>query len=242
MSDCVPPAGHDQLLVPGSDGVQVGQAGVGGVLGELALGGLAGSEDEVADGVHDADEEEEVPGYHGVPVQEVPGDQGGQEGEGEVGGGQGPATARVQHVVGVEIILLEEHRVHGVEHLEGGSQDNGGVGFASSGDDRVSHHDNIEESQAEHGEPEVQQLHVLPENLGVEAASVVDVHNWVSSVALGVQLVLWSPEGHGVVLDGVVEGEGDAGDHDLEIVVADNVERNLVVNQGRNREESQQHG
>ena len=135
MSDSVPPARHDQLLVAGRDGVQVGQAGVGGVLGKLALGGLAGPEDDVADGVHDADQEEVVPGHHGTAVQQVAGDQGGEEGEGEVGGGQGPAAAGVQDVVGVEIIFLEEHGVHGVEHLEGGGQDYGGVGFASSGDD-----------------------------------------------------------------------------------------------------------
>ena len=78
VPDLAPPAGHDQLLVAGGGhGVQVGQPWAGRVLGKLAPGRLAASEDHVSDDVHDADEDEVVPGDDGVPVEEVPGDQGG---------------------------------------------------------------------------------------------------------------------------------------------------------------------
>ena len=71
----------------------MGEDWVGRVLRELAALGLGGAVDDVAEGVHEADEDQVVPGHLGAAVEQVAGDQGGQEGEGEVGGDQGPAES-----------------------------------------------------------------------------------------------------------------------------------------------------
>ena len=51
-------------------------------------------------------------------IGHLPGDEGGQEGEGEVGGDQRQTGARVEIVSRVEIVRLVPHRVHTVENLK----------------------------------------------------------------------------------------------------------------------------
>ena len=51
-------------------------------------------------------------------ISHLPGDEGGQEGEGEVGGDQRQTGARVEIVSRVEIVRLVPHRVHTVENLK----------------------------------------------------------------------------------------------------------------------------
>ena len=48
----------------------------------------------------------------------LPGDEGGQEGEGEVGGDQRQPGAGVEIVSRVEIVRLVPHCVHTVENLK----------------------------------------------------------------------------------------------------------------------------
>ncbi len=48
--------------------------------------------DDVSEGVHDADGEEEVPGQEHGGLQQEQGGQRGQEGEGDVRGDQAPAV------------------------------------------------------------------------------------------------------------------------------------------------------
>ena len=44
--------------------------------------------------------------------------EGGEEGEGEVGGGQGPAVPRLQVVRGVEVEVLVVQSIHRVQNLD----------------------------------------------------------------------------------------------------------------------------
>ena len=48
----------------------------------------------------------------------VSGGEGGQEGEGEVGGGQGPAVPRLQVVRRVEVEVLVVQSIHRVQNLD----------------------------------------------------------------------------------------------------------------------------
>ena len=53
-----------------------------------------------------------------LPVDEVLRDECWQEGEGVVGGDEGESVSGVHGVVGEEVVLLEVHRVQGVDHLK----------------------------------------------------------------------------------------------------------------------------
>ena len=76
--------------------------------------------DDISQHVDDTsnDERERVTG--GREVDHVPGEEAGEEGEGDVGGDDRPAIARVKIVCRVEVVFFMEHCIHGIQHLHGG--------------------------------------------------------------------------------------------------------------------------
>jgi len=92
MPDQTPPSRHDNLPSTRSlGGLQVRERWVVGVLGKLASLHLRGAEDDVAHEFDEDDASEEVPGHVGGSVNEVLGDEGGEEGVEGVGGDQRPS-------------------------------------------------------------------------------------------------------------------------------------------------------
>ena len=124
--------------------------------------------------------------------------------------------------MGVEIILLEKHGIHGIENLKRCSNYNCRVEFTSIVEDRISDHCDIEESKTNHRESEGLQLHIATKKGGIYLPAMVQVYNRVSSVALSTQVFRGCPARENIGCQGLQEGEDDAGGHQVEILQEDN--------------------
>ena len=104
-------------------------------------------EDDITNSIHDSNEDKIVPLHSRVSVQEISRDQSWEEGECQIGGDKRESKSSVESVMRVEVVGLKEQSIHGIENLESCSKNHSRVGLASSRDNGVSDHDNIEERQ-----------------------------------------------------------------------------------------------
>ena len=74
--------------------------------------------------------------------------------------GQVKSKSSVHGVVGQEVVLLKEHGVQGVQHLEGGGQSYQVIDGSSAAHDVFDDQDDVDQGHANEGEPIGLQLQV----------------------------------------------------------------------------------
>jgi hypothetical protein len=205
------------------------------IFGGFATLRLGAAEDEVADGVHQTNGDQVVPGHSRSPVDEVLGDEGWQEGERVVGGDEGESVSGVHGVVREEVVLLEEHRVQSVDNLECSSKGHDRIDDTSVLGDRVENEEDVEDGQPHHREPERLQLQIGARKVGIELAAVEEVHDRVASVALRIDVRFLPAKklGYNGGNGRQDEGHDERGDHDVEVLVGDEAHVNFSVDESR---------
>ena len=130
-----------------------------------------------------------------------------------------------------EKVFFEKHGVQAVQDLEGGSHDDQGVDFSSGLDDVIDDHDHIDQSQANHAEPEGQQLHVGAQEGWVELPAVEQVHDGVARVALGVHVGLLAglEPSHKPGQSCAQQGQDQGGGHQVKVLGLDHGQVHLFV-------------
>ena len=126
--------------------------------------------------------------------------------------------------MGVEIILLEKHGIHGIENLKRCGDYNRRVDLTTVIENRICDHCDIEESETDHGKSECLKLHIATKKGGVYLAAMIEVYKRVSSVPFSTKALRGCPAREKVGGHGLQEGEYDAGGHQVEILQEDNTE------------------
>ena len=109
--------------------------------------------------------------------------------------GQVKSESSVHGVVGQEVVLLKEHGVQGVQHLEGGGKGHQVIDGTSAAHDVFDDQDDVDQGHANEGKPIGLQLQIDTQERGVELAAFEKVHDKVTGVAPGVDVgLLAGPE------------------------------------------------
>merc|ERR1719210_1215249 len=97
--------------------------------------------------------DEVIPFQSRLSVNEVLGHQSGQEGEAVQRRGQVKSKSSVHGVVRQEVVLLKEHGVQGVQHLEGGGKGDHVIDGTSAAHDVFKDQDDVNQGHANEREP-----------------------------------------------------------------------------------------